>query len=141
MKDTPNIIEEGLAETIEQILKSGKEACALLARLLWISGVTLKPWRYDTKPLTIEELKRHIKEKDAEPLWVEKNYCNEVSEWRLAKDIADWLENPVCADEYNNTWRCWNSHPKERVRKEAKWGDESSNEHYPHCGAKIDLED
>ena len=82
------------------------------------------------RPLTLEELKEHCKNQDAQPLWVEYKESPEISRWILANapdDVMDspltsrWIEIENIAVAYLRKWRCWLRKPTAEEMEREKW--------------------
>ena len=71
-------------------------------------------------PLTLEEVKRHVKEPEAEPVWLDDVEEPSNTGWTYSHIICDWLHG---FDErtYGKEWRCWSRKPTDEERKAAKW--------------------
>lgn len=84
----------------------------------------------EMRPLTLEELKEHCKNQDAQPLWVEYKESPEISRWILANapdDVMDstltsrWIEIENIAVAYLRKWRCWLRKPTAEEIEREKW--------------------
>ena len=84
----------------------------------------------EMRPLTLEELKEHCKNQDAQPLWVEYKESPEISRWILANapdDVMDspltsrWIEIENIAVAYLRKWRCWLRKPTAEEMEREKW--------------------
>ena len=71
-------------------------------------------------PMTLEEVKRHVKEPEAEPVWLDDVEEPSNTGWTYSHIICDWLHG---FDErtYGKEWRCWSRKPTDEERKAAKW--------------------
>lgn len=71
-------------------------------------------------PMSLEEVKMHVKEPEAEPVWLEDVEEPSNTGWTYSHIIYDWMHG---FDErtYGKEWRCWSRKPTEEERKAAKW--------------------
>ena len=71
-------------------------------------------------PMTLEEVKRHVKEPEAELVWLDDVEEPSNTGWTYSHIICDWLHG---FDErtYGKEWRCWSRKPTDEERKAAKW--------------------
>ena len=90
--------------------------------LAYIQQLEAKLAEYDKPlvPMTQEEVKRHVKEPEAEPVWLEDVEEPSNAGWTYSHIIYDWMHG---FDErtYGKEWRCWPRKPTEAERKAAKW--------------------
>ena len=71
-------------------------------------------------PMTLEEVKRHVKEPEAEPVWLDDVEEPSNTGWTYSHIIYDWMHG---FDErtYGKEWRCWSIKPTDEERRAAEW--------------------
>lgn len=70
------------------------------------------------KPMSLDEVKKHIGEEDPSPLWIEDCAYPENSGWDDNDSVKYWLEDDENTEKYGIEWRCWLSKPtEERMRR------------------------
>lgn len=79
---------------------------------------TLHRYEPPNKPMTLDEVKAHVKVIEAEPLWLEDNE-EPIYGWTYSDLVAYWLDT-----DYGKTWRCWPRKPTKEERQTAGWEDE-----------------
>ena len=107
----------------------GKESTTLKELLNAVEQIKRRA-EPENRVLTLEELKKHCKKQDAEPIWMECRAKLGISRWMLANapdDVMDsplmstWIEKERIAADYLRRWRCWLRKPTPEQMAAEKW--------------------
>ena len=81
-------------------------------------AAALRRYEPQIRPMTLEEIKEHRDQQEANPIWIEWKHSPEDNGWILSRTLN------VLTIKFNNLlWRCWPRKPTEEEREAAGWED------------------